>query len=400
MGDVTNPDHKPAEPPSWKEASRRRRTSSPWAASSASSSWTARRSSTCPSSSRFAGASTIRRRSVVAGARRTRAGAGAAHDGEGPEGEARRGEYLAEWRRRGWFPAYFRRDARLLRGVVVATPTASRRMSRRRFRGCWTRSCARSGRARRRSWRKKRVWRRRNRWTRSCARNSRDGDDERPEGGGSIEQTVGQTVRCRPLPSARLPRRRRRSGATRTRGWTRGWTGGGVRGRVWTNRRWTSWTGRRWNSRCFSPRPPTSSYVVTLITTLLARRIPAGTSGHPSPNPKPTTVAEVAWETWRENQLREHPGAPWRSASGHTGCRLWRRRDRRQDRLCRRAGGGGTATGRTADPAGRTSTRDGGSARRTRAMPRGGGGRGGDDASGSRSEPTICPTICPTTPRV
>ena len=30
----------------------------------------------------------------------------------------------------------------------------------------------------------------------------------------------------------------------------------------------------------------------------------------PNTNPKPTTVAEVAWETWRENQLREHPGAP------------------------------------------------------------------------------------------
>lgn len=35
-----------------------------------------------------------------------------------------------------------------------------------------------------------------------------------------------------------------------------------------------------------------------------------------NPNPKPTTVAEVAWETRRENQLREHPGAPWRPAGG------------------------------------------------------------------------------------
>ena len=40
----------------------------------------------------------------------------------------------------------------------------------------------------------------------------------------------------------------------------------------------------------------------------------AGDDPNPNPNPKPTTVAEVAWETWRENQLREHPGAPWRPA--------------------------------------------------------------------------------------
>ena len=93
---------------------------------------------------------------------------------------------------------------------------------------------------------------------------------------------------------------------------------------------------------------------------------------NPNPNPKPTTVAEVAWETWRENQLRSI-GAPWRPADTAGGAAA----------PASTPPSGWRWDGDWADGGSGWSHLDAGrwSARRTRAMPRGGGGRGGDDAS-------------------